>query len=215
MPLANHKMIGVILPTRGLIFTEVENALDKNLESYDHKIYRSFTLPIPDCQNFLVEQALKDNPSYLLFVEEDVVIPDGTLTKMLLKDGDIVALDYGVEGWGCVTKDSSDKILWCGLGCTLVKREVFDKLDKPYFRSDIELRLNDWTWIKSPPDKYGGQDIYFGCKSREAGFKIVQVEGEAKHLKLESLGQPTINNGLHQIGVKPNITKNQILDEGR
>jgi len=208
-------MIAIVIPTRGLIFTEVEDALDRNLDIYDHKIYRSFNLPIPECQNFLVEKALKDDPAYFLFLEEDVVMPEGILTKMFLKEEDIICLDYGVEGWSCVTRDSTGKILWCGLGCTLVKREVFDKLETPFFRSDIELRLNDWQWINSPPDKYGGQDIYFCCKAREAGFKIGQIEGEARHLKLEQLGQSGINNGLHKIGEKPKVTKNQVLDERR
>lgn len=204
-------MISVILPTRGFVYTEVENAIEKNLNKLDYKIFRSFTLPIPDCQNELVEQALSEHISHILFIEEDVVIPDGGFEKLITANADIACIDYGVEGWGCVTKNQQGEILWCGLGCTLVNRYVFDKLDKPYFRSDIELRLNDWQWVKSPPDKYGGQDIYFCMKAREKGFKIVQVEGEAKHLKLESLGVSGINNGLHKIVEKPKITKQQIV----
>jgi hypothetical protein len=205
-------MIGVILPTRGLVFTEVEDAIDRELEGYPYKIYRSFTLPIPDCQNELVEKALAEYNSHLLFIEEDVVIPEGGFEKLMLAKADIACIDYGVEGWGCVTKNKEGEILWCGLGCTLINRNVFNNLDKPYFRSDIELRLNDWKWVKSPPDKYGGQDIYFCTKAREKGFKIVQVEGiECKHLKLESLGQPGLNNGLHKIVEKPKITKQQIV----
>ena len=205
--------IGVVLPSRGLIFAETEDALFRNLAGYEYKIYRSWDLVIPDCQNILVDKALLDNPTHLFFVEEDVVIPDGALSRLLAANVDIACLDYGVSGWGCVTRDSTGKVLWCGLGATLVKKEVFSKLDKPYFRSDVELRLNDWQWIPSPPDKYGGQDIYFCCQARKKGFEITQVEGECRHLRLDRLGQREINNGLHQISDKPKIERKQILNE--
>lgn len=204
-------MIGVILATRGFVFTEVENAIDRNLEGVPHKIYRSFNLPIPDCQNYLVDQAIKDGCTYLWFVEEDVVVPDDAFERLMIANTGISCIDYGVNGWGCVTTNQEGEILWCGLGCTLVHKEVFDKLEKPYFRSDIELRLNDWKWVPSPKNKYGGQDIYFCMKAREVGFKITQVEGECRHLKLDSLGQIEVNNGLHIISDKPKISKFQIL----
>jgi hypothetical protein len=104
--------------------------------------------------------------------------------------------------------------MWCGLGCTLVKREVFEKLEYPYFRSDKALLLNDWPeikWIEAGEQAYGGHDIYFGIKAREKGFKIIKVEGEARHLKLESLGRPEINKGLHAIVDKPKISKHTNL----
>jgi hypothetical protein len=205
-------MISIILPTRGLVFTEVVDAIGKNLEGVDHKVYYSTNLPIPDGHNELVEKALKDNPTHLLFIEEDTVMPDGGFKRMLDANADIVCIDYGVEGWGCVAKNVEQEILWCGLGCTLVKREVFEKLDKPYFRTDILLRLNDMQWIPAGVhETYGGQDIYFCCQAKGKGFKIVQVDGECKHLKLERLGTKEVNHGIHIIGLKPNITKHQII----
>ena len=210
-------MISVCLPTRGLVFTEVEEALSNNFEGkYDYKIYRSFNLPIPDCQNELVEKALNDGATRIFFVEEDVVLPENTLNKLILADADIACLDYGVEGWSCVTRAKKDnEILWCGLGATLIKREVFDVLEKPYFRQDRLLLLNDWPEVKwvdaGEKERYGGQDIYFCCMARDKGFKIVQIPGEARHLKLDKLGQPGVNKGLHEISQKPPITKHQIL----
>ena len=210
-------MIAVILATRGLVFTEVEQAIADNLKNYDYKVFRSFTLPIPDCQNELVEQALKENPSYLLFVEEDTVMPEYAFVNMVKANADIACIDYGVASWGCVTRLKDTKeILWCGLGCTLIKREVFEVLEKPYFRIDKALRLNDFpkeeVWTDIPPQKsYGGQDIWFCMQARKKGFRIEQIEGECKHLKLEALGTAELNHGLHQIVQKPVITKRQEL----
>lgn len=206
------KEIAIILPTRGTVFAEVEDSITRNLKPFNYTVYRSWDLVIPDSENYLVDKALVKNPDNLLFIEEDTVLPDGGIERLISLNADIACIDYGVAGWGCVTKNRRGDILWCGLGCTLVKPYVFDKLERPYFRSDIELRLNDMAWVKSPPNKYGGQDIYFCCQARQSGFKIKQVEGmEAKHLKLENLGTPELNRGLHTIGIKDAISKRQVI----
>ncbi len=204
-------MIAVIIPTRGLLFAEVLEAIEMELVKVPHRIYSSWDLKIPESFNTLVDKALEDHPSHLWFVEEDTVPPVGSFENLILAQANIACIDYGVSGWGCVTKNILGEILWCGLGCTLVDAGVFRILDKPYFRSDIELRLNDWKWIPAPKNKYGGQDIYFCTMAREKGFTIKQVAGECKHLKLSLLGQPEINNGLHLISEKPKIEKRQIL----
>lgn len=205
-------MIGVILPSRGLIFAEVLESLFDNLEGRDYRIYQAIGLPIPDCENVPVEKALADGCSQLWFIEEDTVPPKGALDKLLQAEGDIAAIDYGVSGWSCIARGKIDcEIKWCGLGCTLVKRRVFESMEKPYFRDDMQLRLNDMTWIPAPENRYGGQDIWFGCKAREKGFKIVQVQGECKHLKVDSFGVPEQNNGSHQISVKSKILRHQFI----
>lgn len=206
--------LGVILPTRGLVFTEVEMALAENLSGFNNKIYRSFDLKIPECQNVLVEKALKEHCTDLLFVEEDTVMPENALADLLLADADIGCVDYGVAGYSCITREkNTGDILWCGLGCTLVKRRVFEKMNMPYFKDD-KLQLNFWPeirWQKAGWQEYGGQDIYFCVKAREQGFTIKQVPGECRHLKLENLGRSEVNNGLHMVSEKPRITKYQTL----
>lgn len=163
----------------------------------------------------MVEKALADGCSHLMFVEEDTVMPDGGFERLLAANADIACIDYAVAGYSCITRDkNTNEVLWCGLGCTLVKREVFDTLEKPYFRSDKALLLNDWpniTWIDPGAQAYGGQDIYFCMTAREKGFKIEQVEGEAEHLKLNNLGRSEVNKGLHVISRKEKISKHQTL----
>lgn len=212
-------MIGVILPTRGLVFTQVEEALELIRRDHDIRIYRSHDLPIPDGHNKLAELALKDGCDYLWFVEEDTVPLAGSLERMLQANGDIVCTDYGVFGWGCVTKNEQGEILWCGLGCTLINRRVFELLEPPYFRSDKTLRLNDWTWVDLPGEYvttrgYGNLDIWFCWQARAKGFSITQVEGECEHLELIALGKRGSNSGLHDIHTRPKIEKQQILHQG-
>lgn len=210
--------LSIVLPTRGLIFTEVENAIEE-IRQYGFgrvEVFRSIGLSIPDCHNQLTEEALAINPDYILFLEEDTVPPQGALLSMFRAmsgaKADISFIDYAVNGWACSVKDSEGNILWCGVGCTLVKADVFKKLEKPYFRNDKSLSLNQDTYFQwlDIPNKYGGQDIWFCCKAREAGFKIVQAEGECKHMRIDSLGIAGVNNGFHAISQKPTIINRSV-----
>lgn len=213
-------MIAVILPTRGLVFTQVEEALSEQLKDFNHRIFRSHDLPIPDAQNYLVEKALREShASHFLFIEEDTVLPKGGLEALQMalytQKADIACIDYSVNGWSCTVRNKlTDELLWCGFGCTLVKREVLEKLGNPWFRTDKTLRLNDWEWIDNPSESaYGGQDIWFCTKAREAGFKLVQVKGrEASHLMLVESGTPEVNKGIHFIGLKSVLIKQQFVD---
>lgn len=212
-------MIGIILPTRGLVFTRVEDAIERFREKHQIRVYRSDNLPIPFGHNELAEQALKDGCDYIWFIEEDTVPTIDALDRLLEVNSDIACIDYGVAGWSCITKSYAGEILWCGLGCTLVKTKVLAALPRPWFRVDKTLRLNDWTWQDLPEDyiktkQYGSLDIWFFCQARKYGFKIVQVEGECDHLQLEELGTRESNNGLHKIILRPRIEKNQIISEG-
>lgn len=204
-------MIAIIVATRGLVFTETDILIDKVVNFFDSQVFRSYDKKIPDAQNYLVEEALKTEAQYFLFIEEDNVPTFEQVKKMVNRDVDISFVDYAVGGWSCSAKDKKGEILWAGLGVTLVKRQVFEKLERPFFSIDKSLRLNDNKWIDTPM-KYGGHDIWFFTKAREAGFKITQVEGEARHLKLETLGTPEINYGLHKIGEKPKISRKQIIN---
>lgn len=198
-----------------MVYTEVMDAALGNLSEFTHKIYFSHDLKIPDSQNYLVEQALQGDYTHFLFIEEDTVMPKQGLADMLFLDADVACIDYGVAGYSCLTKDkNTGEILWCGLGCTLIKREVFDSLERPYFRSDKALLINNWPevkWIDAGAQAYGLQDIWFFMQAREKGYTIKQAKGECRHLQLESLGKREINNGLHVIKQKPVISKYQKL----
>lgn len=202
-------MISILVATRGFCFTKTDILIDQVRDRFETVVFRTFDKKIPEAQNWLVEQALQTKAGFFLFIEEDVVPTIEQIFDLINQDADICFIDYGVAGWSCSAKRNRE-ILWCGLGATLIKRKVFEKLPSPWFRTDHTLRLNDWQWLKQPA-KYGGHDIWFFSQARDAGFRLTQAAGEAIHLKLDVLGKSEVNNGLHQIGIKPKISQYQMI----
>jgi hypothetical protein len=185
-------MVGTLIASRGLIHTRTMECVLKNLIA-DSFVLFSHDRPIPDAQNYLVEEALKTKASHFWFVEEDNTFPDETLTEMLAMNKMVVAVDYPVGDKQYSTIMRKDgKIYWCGLGCTLISRQVFEQLDKPWFRTDYSWKIINMETMElkrsDVPNKYGGHDINFGLSLLERGIEIAQLPNiVGGHLR----GRPT------------------------
>lgn len=131
--------------------------------------------------------------THVLFVDSDTVPPMEALDDLLAHELDIVSavtpiLHYDRENDkfstmdNCFTHQDKDektgevlkthvvkrltglqKIWRCGASCLLVKREVFEKLEKPFFKFDHNEDGTETT---------RSEDLYFCDKAREAGFEI-------------------------------------------
>lgn len=197
----------VLLPTRGLVFGQTMSSVFNNLGERKGGFLIANGLPIPEAQNKLAEAALKTPHTHFWWVEEDVVIPPNTLNTMLGMDKDVVCVDYPViNGWSTIKKKDGE-IRHCGLGCTLIKRQVFEKIPPPWFSIDKSLDAKTGK-VLDIPMKYGGHDIFFGIKLREYKFKIHQLEGvECGHLRCEDINRREDNNGVYKIYSLPVISK--------
>lgn len=133
-------------------------------------------------------------PSHILFIDYDVLPRRTTLIKLLEHDKDIVAGVYpmskkGILGW-CLSRETPFKSLpikelptnmfktqFVGCGMMLVKMEVFDKLEWPYWKNEFALGV-----------KTIGDDVYFCQKVRDAGFDIwVDPKIKCNHFKIVDL----------------------------
>ena len=180
------------IPTRGIVLTECITSVMRELSSRAEEwgIVMSTGRPIPEAHNEVVEQALKDGAEYIWLVEEDVIVPEWTLQKMIEADGDIVAADVPsrhVEGLTQIGKWEG-KVYWVHTGCTLVKKAVFEKLQKPWFDNtysyDHRIEGSEINFTKNKlkePQEYGGQDIHFSQSALEAGFIIKDVPVVCTH----------------------------------
>jgi len=136
----------------------------------------------PFNMNKLVEEAKKVDATHLMSIDADMIFPADGLERLLGADKDIVGANYrfrgvladqdtpasvikfeGKDGYRNVLEPDFPKELFecgaVGLGFTLIKMSVFDKLKKPYF------------YIKEDPLP-STEDIVFCQDARKAGIKI-------------------------------------------
>lgn len=211
--------VGVILPSRGLIFSETAQEILANLEGVAHKIFFSHGEPIPSCFEKPTNRALLDGSiTHLWFCEEDMVLPDYTLKRMLSQMANAVTCDYPVtkDGNGSVFYDNGGNVVFCGTGCLLVKREVFDNIKAPYFTDKIRwTMLNYGEAVKLTgvygATGYGTHDITFCLKLWKTGVLIKPLDIKLGQRKLIELGKAGTNNGAHKIEVWKKVIKNKRL----
>lgn len=210
--------IAVIFPSRGLAFSRTCEELLDNLEGYDYDIFFAHGLPIPLCFERPLSRALRGSYTHIWMVEDDMILSDGTLDSLLLMDAPVATMDYPVskDGQGSVFQVDG-KVIFCGTGCLLIKREVFDVLQPLYFRTDIRWNpINHGKFIRftaqenTRDDVYGLHDVTFGIKLYKAGIPI-SVAGIIGQRKLLALGKAGSNEGAHQIEEWTNIKPNYLL----
>lgn len=210
--------VAIILPSRGLMFSRTAEEIHRNSRDIFCKFYFSHRKPIPDCFEEPTVEALKDDTvTHLLFVEDDMMIPDGTFLGMLNEDKPVVTCDYPVtkEGKGSVFEVDGE-VIFCGTGCLLVKREVFEQLKPPYFRTDIKWVPYNYgktvklEGVKNNSEGYGLHDVTLGIRLYKKGIPI-HVYGKLGQRKLIRLGKQGSNDGAHKTEQWQKVHKNYQL----
>lgn len=131
-------------------------------------------------RNIIIEQALSNDCTHVFFIDDDMAIPSDTLMRLLAHDKDVVTglyllrsyphypavFDKFYEGGKCrfMFLDKNVKgmvpIVNCGLGCVLIKTEVFRKISAPWVTLGGIIK-DGWC-----------DDIAFFNRVREAGFEM-------------------------------------------
>lgn len=202
-------MIAVILPSRGLMFSQTADEILQNVKDTPHKFFFSHRKPIPDCFEEPTNKALQDEEvTHLWFVEDDMILPPDTLKKLLEADKAVVTVNYPTTNkQDAAVLTIKGRIVYAGTGCTLVKRGVFDELKKPYFRDDIVwIPKNMGTHIKFTGVKrtknnkgYGLHDVNFFMNLYKLDIPVHKLDFTVGQRKLKALGKAGTNDGAHQI----------------
>jgi len=136
---------------------------------------------------------LEPKPTHILFVDYDVLPRSHTLKTLLAHDKDIISGVYPTIQkfkltW-CLSKETPFKLLEyedlplnlfkahiASNGMLLVKMEVFDNLEWPYWRTECTDHVKT------------GADIYFFEKARAAGYDVwIDPKVKCGHFKMVDL----------------------------
>ena len=114
--------------------------------------------------------------SHVLFVDTDMHFPPDVAERLIKHDKDIIGVNYrhrrpGVDStarglddqWvDSGSREGIEQVLHTGTGMLLVKRQVFEKLPKPWFETTYREKHDDWM----------GEDVFFCTMARVHGFDI-------------------------------------------
>lgn len=186
-------MICVLTPSRGLVHSRTVEEVARELHGHDYRWLLSHGLPIPDCFNDLVDRALRTDCRYLLFIEDDMHLPKGIVQKLFEARADIALADYPVRKTQRCVGYLNGEFAYGGTGLLLVKREVFDSLLPPYFRTHISYQIQDNKLIPTPSVvEYGLHDVDFYQRTKD--FVRVVIDQDAGQYFLKKPDLPKYNN---------------------
>jgi len=154
----------------------------RQLQLPRHTISMTRGQPIDLSRDTLVHRMQESGAEYMFFLDSDVILPNDAVVRLLSHNQDIISGVYHVRhnpitpamwkespefpgkynpivGYNEGSLIDVDSI---GMGCCLIHKRVFEKLEEPYFK---------WS-MDSNQENGVSEDFYFCKKAREAGFHI-------------------------------------------
>lgn len=212
--------LAVIVPSRGLMFSETLEELLRELEGFDYEIFWAHGKAIPECFNEPTERALADPSVFaLLFCEDDMILPRMVIKEMFNVEYPVVAMDYPFKNNGDSTMihDPEGNVYWSGTGLLLVARAVLESMKKPIWIADTAWdvmikkdRIMVWP-RKLTKIAYGLHDVNFGITLYSQGIPIKDIESTGGQRKLRKLGRPKVNNGAHDIKELTRVGRDMVI----
>jgi len=188
----NFKDMRVLIgmPTRGLLSAQWVLSFLKQSHPVNTSIDYKFVIgkEVGEARNELAQEALKLGTEYLIFIDDDVIIPPNTITKLINiadQGKDIVAgvyytkqippepLIFKGRGTGCFKNwkigEIIDDLDGVGMGLTLLRTAIFKKIKKPWFKTvESSRKLTNKGNLFYSVD----ESLYFCNKAISKGFKI-------------------------------------------
>jgi len=129
-------------------------------------------MPVDKARTDAAEKALKDGCKYILFRDYDVLAPPNALNVLMARDVDVISAPYLSKQkppWPLIIKDGTPTWAWkhgdvvkcdrVGMGCTLIKTELFERLPKPWFQTSHKEHSE--LGINAPAVQSYTEDMFF------------------------------------------------------
>ena len=191
------RTVAILVPARDTVMTsfayDMARAMSLHTATTDDRVmlYTSHGTLIASQRTELARQALKEGADYFLWLDSDMRFPKETIGHLIARDKPIVAANYatrrmpvkpvammdekGKIGRVYTAPDSEglQPVDYIGMGVMMVKREVFEKMEQPWFAIPYSTK----------GDHYIGEDVFFCTKAREAGFEVLVDHDLSHHVK--------------------------------
>jgi len=173
--------IALCIPARDTVHTVFAQSL-ANITAYltkqniDYSLHFVLGSVISNSRTQLVNEALEANADYILWLDSDMYIPVTIFKKLYAHKKDIIACTYStrykpytnvafMDFNNPPTKLNASKglheVFAVGMGCMLVKTDVYKNLPRPWFNHAYNEELDDFS----------GEDIWFCKLAAEHGYK--------------------------------------------
>jgi choline kinase len=189
--------LAICVPTRDTVHTlfavslcNLTNTLTKN--NIDFNVHIVAGSVICNSRTRLAKEALETGATHLLWLDSDMAFASNVVEQLLNHNKDIVAANYSTryapyQSVAFVDPDDMDcrlnatnglhKVWAVGMGCMLVKSQVYKDLPKPWFDHEYNKKL----------DNFSGEDIYFCNQAMHHGYEVyVDADVKLSHIGIKA-----------------------------
>lgn len=176
--------VSILVPTKDMVHSHFSYSLSNmiklttELGIATHLFFDSSTILINQREQ-LINQAIEVGSEWVLWLDSDMMFPPTTLTRLLAHNVDIVGCNYMKRGFpfkAVAYMDTSDWENWIpihysdnlidaeavGMGCVLMRTDLFKELSEPYFEYTYQPKTKDW----------GGEDFTLFKKFNKLGHSL-------------------------------------------
>ena len=195
--------LAVLVPTRDTVHSQFAYCLAQLIKTtseagIDTYLFFDSSTILLNQREKLIENAKDIKCDYVLWLDSDMMFPSTTALRLLAHNKDIVACNYmkrskplktvaytDLRNWDSwlplEPKDDLIKVEGVGMGCMLMKTEIFNSLQKPYFEFTYKGDTQDWY----------GEDFMLLTKLRLNQFNVyidTILSMDIKHLGIYAFG---------------------------
>jgi hypothetical protein len=195
--------LAILVPTRDTVHSQFAYCLTQLIKTtsevgIDTYLFFDSSTILLNQREKLIENAKDIKCDYVLWLDSDMMFPSTTALRLLAHNKDIVACNYlkrskplktvaytDLTNWDSwlplEPKDDLVKVEGVGMGCMLMKTEIFDSLQKPYFEFTYKGDTQDWY----------GEDFMLLTKLRLNSFNVyidTILSMDIKHLGIYAFG---------------------------
>jgi hypothetical protein len=200
--------LAILVPTRDTVHSHFAYSLAQLMATtkqagIDVYLFFDSSTILLNQREKLIEQAKSINADFVLWLDSDMIFPSTTALRLLRHNKDIVGCNYRKRSKPLTTvafKSISDwsshlpleptedlvEVEGVGMGCIMMKTEIFRTIPKPYFFFTIKEDTQDWF----------GEDFNLQIVLRNKGYKVLidtLLSLDVKHIGMFAYGNENIN----------------------